>query len=82
MNYKDYHTRETPREEGTVIDGLKEGVWKEFYSSGKIKVIQNYEKGEKHGVFEFYKETGELDFKVTYQHGRIKIMTSKIKGLK
>ncbi len=82
IKYTDYYSKQTHTEEGSLVDSLKEGTWKEFYSSGKLRVIKNYEKGEKHGTFEYFKETGELDFKVTYHYGRIQIPKSKIKKIK
>jgi hypothetical protein len=42
----------------------------EYFSNGKIKVKKSFSKGGvKHGVWEYYLENGDLDYKEFYQNG-------------
>lgn len=42
----------------------------EYFPNGKIKVKKSFSKGGvKHGVWEYYLENGDLDYKELYQNG-------------
>jgi len=47
----------------------REGFWS-FYSLGNLYLAGEYKAGLKHGSWKFYKESGELDFSVTYKDGK------------
>ena len=41
-------------------DGLQEGTCKQFYSSGKPSLIENWKKGKRDGIANYYYENGQL----------------------
>ena len=41
-----------------------------YYENGKLREIQSYSAGVKHGDWKKYLETGELYFTVTYDQGK------------
>ena len=52
---------------GKYLLGKKDGVWKNFYKSGKLKEFRNYENGIKNGKhFGFY-QNGNKQFDFTSQ---------------
>jgi len=56
-------------EEGKYIIGLKDGVWKSYYSSGKLKFKGNYVQGNPDGSQLFYYEDGKIKEEQNYQNG-------------
>lgn len=50
-------------------DSLKNGIWKEFYSNGKLRVEENYALGKLHGLYKEYSLTGELITTHRYANG-------------
>ncbi len=48
---------------GEYKDGLKTGIWLEYYSSGNIKSQIEYKKGIPDGMCEIYWESGNLKMK-------------------
>lgn len=47
-------------------DGKKHGKHTNYYKSGKKKTEGEYEKGKRKGVWRWWSEKGEIDFKVDY----------------
>jgi len=47
-------------EEGTFVNNRRDGIWKKYYSSGKIKHEITYVKGKPNGYAKFYYENGNL----------------------
>lgn len=46
------------REEGNYKNGLKDGIWKFYYSNGKISKTGKYLEGVENGKFTFYYDNG------------------------
>jgi antitoxin component YwqK of YwqJK toxin-antitoxin module len=49
------------------VDGLKSGVWKEFYDNGRIKTERSYIGGLLNGLYKSFDSTGELLFTHRYE---------------
>ncbi|MDO7875433.1 tetratricopeptide repeat protein [Hymenobacter sp. ASUV-10] len=70
--YVRYHPNGQPSESGSFAHGLRTGTWREFYDNGKPENEATYdEKGEQHGLYHQYNETGRLYCDTEYAHGRI-----------
>ena len=56
--------------EGTVLNGLKDGTWVEYHNGSMHlpKLIVNYEKGKKNGVYIEIDKTGSIVKKAEYKH--------------
>jgi uncharacterized protein len=78
MLYLEHYPNGIVKIKGILIDDQKDGEWLEFFPDGRLKSKKYFRSGIKHGVFEFYKENGDLDFKLVYTQGRIKISNFKI----
>ena len=66
-----YSNSPIKRLEGTYINGLKSGLFKEFYPTGLIKSVGHYQNNMKHDKkFQEFNENGELRFFGVYEHGR------------
>ena len=50
-------------------NGLKIGLWKEYYKSGKIAAIELYQKGKLHGLYKSYHENGNIWSTGNYNQG-------------
>src|SRR5687768_8953606 len=53
-----YSTNGTQREISSYVNGLKNGIVKSYYSSGKIMKEENYYYGEPHGTSKYFNENG------------------------
>ena len=53
-------------------DGKKDGVWKEYYASGKTKLEQTFFHGEKDGISKKYDKKGKLQDLESYDKGKRK----------
>lgn len=51
--------------------GLKQGIWKEFYENGKVKIEGFYLNGKKDGFFKYFNEDGNLEKLEKYINGNI-----------
>ena len=54
---------------GVYQDGLKEGPWKEFRSSRRLKVNSNYVKGKLNGLWEWFHDNGNIRERGFYKIG-------------
>lgn len=52
------HNRDGSYEVGTLADGLKDGYWKSFYQSGKIRSEGKFEMGVRTGQWIWYHDNG------------------------
>lgn len=52
-------------------DGLRQGVWKEFYPSGSIKSEKSFRNDMLHGYYKEYDEKGNLVLTMLYENGSI-----------
>ena len=51
-------------------EGIKEGIWINYYNSGEIKSKGNYTNGLKTGRWEFYFKDGKIEQAGNYRNGR------------
>lgn len=51
-------------------NGLKQGIWKEFYSEGKVKLDGRYLDDKKNGYFKEYDTRGNLVNTVKFEYGK------------
>lgn len=56
-------------ERGDYSNGIKEGAWYTWYTSGNLKSIINWKEGKMHGVVELYTESGVLVERTQYKDG-------------
>ena len=54
---------------GVYKDGLKEGPWKEFRSSRRLKLNSNYDKGKLNGLWEWFHDNGHIRERGFYKIG-------------
>tara|TARA_B100000902_G_scaffold32402_1_gene38770 strand:- start:1723 stop:2526 length:804 start_codon:yes stop_codon:yes gene_type:complete len=54
---------------GVYKDGLKEGPWKEFRSSRRLKLNSNYDKGKLNGLWEWFHDNGNIRESGFYKFG-------------
>ncbi|MFA6922928.1 MAG: hypothetical protein WC223_01625 [Bacteroidales bacterium] len=40
--------------------GLKTGIWEEYYKNGKIAAIESYKNGKLHGYYKSFHENGNI----------------------
>ena len=59
--------------EGTVMNGLKEGTWIEYFTNPDFlpKKIVSYEKGKKNGAFVEIDKTGSITKKMEYKNDQL-----------
>ena len=55
---------------GTFNAGYPDGEHLFYYENGRLREIQNYKAGVKHGDWKKYLDTGELYFTITYDQGK------------
>jgi len=55
----------------TNLEGKRIGIWKEFYPTGEVKVIGQYENGMKSGRWEYFAESGELIQEGSFLEGEL-----------
>ena len=56
-------------EEGKYITGLKDGLWKSYYSNGKLKFKGNFIQGNPDGQQVYYYENGKIKEEQYFQMG-------------
>ncbi len=52
--------------EGKVVDGLREGEWKWYYPTGKLKRTSIYKKGKKNGKTVYYWPNGNKRMEIYF----------------
>jgi antitoxin component YwqK of YwqJK toxin-antitoxin module len=57
------------REEGTYVVGLRSGLWKHYYPSGKLKFEGKFEQGAENGKHLYYFESGQIKEIGNYKFG-------------
>jgi len=62
-----HRSRDYTTAEGHYINGLKEGLWTEYYANSNVAFRGNYKKGKPHGAWESFYENGNI-----YGRGSIK----------
>lgn len=51
-------------------NGLKQGLWKEYFKNGKIKSIAYYKNNQLHGVYKSFHENGKLEGLSNFVNGK------------
>lgn len=70
-NWKFYHPGKIPQTIGQFENGVRIGIWKYYYSNGKIWKINNYDsRGKKIGEWITYAPDGSIDTLVTFSKNR------------
>ncbi|MGH2646209.1 MAG: toxin-antitoxin system YwqK family antitoxin, partial [Ginsengibacter sp.] len=64
-----YYLFPIKKSEGYVKNNLKEGIWKYYYSDGKVSSIVTYSKGVRNGRSQQFYQNGKLSSDVFYQNG-------------
>ncbi|MCK5215698.1 MAG: toxin-antitoxin system YwqK family antitoxin [Candidatus Omnitrophica bacterium] len=59
------------KEEETLKDSKREGVFKSYYAGGQVKSVGYYRAGKRDGLFKKFYENGQLMFKAQYRAGAI-----------
>ena len=78
---KFYHSGQLA-EQGEFREGLKDGIWKEWYESGRLKSIYNYNRGELSGSYRLYNEAGDLRESGKIRRGQKKVKFKRPKKTK
>jgi antitoxin component YwqK of YwqJK toxin-antitoxin module len=55
-------------EEYNCSNGLKNGIWKQYFKSGRVKSEGNYSMGKRDGVFIYYFANGTIDTKGSFKN--------------
>ena len=58
-----------PTKEATYVDGELDGMYKEYYSNGKLLKEIEYKNGVQDGVFRYYDEKGNVTIEYQYKNG-------------
>ena len=61
----------TVSEEITFVNGIKEGLEKEWFKNGKLRYEGNMKNNKEDGVSRYYHENGTLSWEVNYKNGVI-----------
>ena len=62
---------------GLIINGLKEGLWREWHANEQLSYEGAYNDGNKEGVHKEWHENGQLAFERTYKDGNQEGFTHK-----
>ncbi|NOZ47671.1 MAG: hypothetical protein GXO79_12955 [Chlorobi bacterium] len=54
---------------GYFTKGIKEGIWKYWYSDGRLKMSSNWENGKLNGIYEQYNKAGVTINRILYKEG-------------
>ena len=65
-----YYDNDNIAFKGKFTAGYPDGEHYFYYGNGKLREIQVYKAGVKHGDWKKYLDTGELYFKITYDQGK------------
>ena len=55
-------------EEYNCVNGLKNGLWKQYYKLGRVKSEGNYLMGKRDGLFTYYFADGTIDTKGSFKN--------------
>ncbi|MEX2369457.1 MAG: hypothetical protein WD578_00520 [Bacteroidales bacterium] len=69
--YKDNYLISRERINRTDTDGLKQGMYKEFYADGDVKREVNYLDDELHGYYREYDSNGKIKHTLRYERGAV-----------
>lgn len=66
QSFKTYYQNEVVAMEQNRINGMLNGMYKEFYSDGKSQTISNYYYGERHGQLQEFYPNGKIKVDANY----------------
>ena len=55
---------------GNIVDGKRDGLYKEWYWMGNLRIEANYNKGSLQGYFRCWHENGNIDGEGNYHNGQ------------
>ena len=58
------------RQNGTVINGKRDGFWESYYENGQLNWKGSYKNDNLDGPWEYYHKNGQLSFKGNYVDGK------------
>lgn len=65
-----YYDDGTKKSEYTLVNGLKQGAYKEYHENGFLQATGNFKDGLPHGEFQAFDEDGETTFEWTMSNGK------------
>lgn len=71
-DYRDLYSNKNLKEFGRYVNGLKEGVWKNWNEEGILTDSYHWAKGMKHGKFYKYDSLGRVVEKGKYRNNRLR----------
>ena len=60
------------RQNGTIINGKRDGFWESYFENGQLSFKGNYVNGKEEGSFEHFKENGEFEKRETWKNGKVR----------
>lgn len=70
----DTYVQPTIKVEGTLVDGVKEGLFKRYGSDGRLWSTCHYKNDKKHGEKKIYHENGNIEMILLYTNGVLGIV--------
>jgi antitoxin component YwqK of YwqJK toxin-antitoxin module len=64
-----YYPDGSVKSEGTYVDGLEHGQWRDFLENGRPAAIGEYVNGKEDGAWTFYRDDGSVERVVWYSAG-------------
>ena len=64
---REYYSNGKLKSDGTIVNGVRNGLYKEFYESGKLWKEWNYENGKEEGLSVWYFEDGKKSMEWNYR---------------
>jgi antitoxin component YwqK of YwqJK toxin-antitoxin module len=55
--------------EGEYVDGLEQGLWRDFFPNGQLAAEGHYVNGQESGIWRFWNEDGSPERAVEYGNG-------------
>ena len=59
----------TGEKQGSFMNGLREGLWISYYTTGELDSKGNYKNGKRTGLWVLYHRNGQLWYKGKYKNG-------------
>ena len=56
--------------ENSFVNGLRDGVWRQYWDNGQLWLKENYKNGKKEGSYIQYHENGKLNTNSNYKNGK------------
>jgi len=66
-----YPETKTIKEKTTYINGVRNGLSKQYYDNGQLEIIINYKNGKKDGLSEYWFKSGKFSGIRNYKNGKL-----------